>query len=62
MNAEIIISIIAVLIVLEGAIIAFNPNWTRRVFQKLARKNSSVRTLGIIEIIIGILLFLISVY
>ena len=58
---KIVISLIALLMIIEGAIVTFNPKFTQAITRKLLKNKNAFRTIGIIELIIGIVLFLLVV-
>ncbi len=59
MVLEIISLVFAMIFILEGAIVAFNPRWTKAITHKIMRNRDTIRTIGALELIAGfILLFL----
>ena len=60
MTLSIILAIIATLVILEGLFIATKPKESKKIFIKLA-KSKNLRTYGIIELIIGIVILLIAI-
>ncbi|PIN88846.1 hypothetical protein COU60_05485 [Candidatus Pacearchaeota archaeon CG10_big_fil_rev_8_21_14_0_10_34_76] len=54
-----IVTLIAFLLILEGAFITFNPRWIQKITRKLLKNKTTLRTLGVIELIIGLGLFLV---
>jgi len=55
-----ILAIIALLVILEGLFVAVNPKTTKKIMIKFA-KSKNLRTYGIIELIIGIVILLIAI-
>jgi len=60
MALSIILAIIAILVILEGLFIATKPKESKKIFIKFA-KSKNLRTYGIIELIIGIIILLVAV-
>ena len=60
MALSIILAIIAVLVILEGLFIAVYPKKTKSLLIKMA-KSKNLRTYGVIELIIGIIILLVAI-
>ena len=58
MTAKLILTIIAVLFIAEGAIVTFNPNWTKSITKKMIKKPNILRIIGITELVVGIILLI----
>lgn len=52
----VILAFISVLFIIEGSIVAFNPKWTKAITKKLMKNTDTLRTIGVIEIIIGLII------
>lgn len=61
MVLSIIVAIIGLLIIVEGFIVFVNPKWTKKMMLKMAKKQNRLRLIGFIELVVGVILFLIAV-
>tara|TARA_Y100000034_G_C6707733_1_gene312477 strand:- start:223 stop:417 length:195 start_codon:yes stop_codon:yes gene_type:complete len=60
MTASILLAIISVLIILEGLFVAVFPKKTKRLTNKFFKNPKKIKTIGLIELLIGIALFVLS--
>ncbi len=58
---KIVLSLIAFLMIIEGAIVTFNPKFTQSITKKLLKNKNAFRAIGMIELIIGLLLLLFAI-
>lgn len=58
---QIILLLIGVVLVIEGFVVSIDPKWVRSVTHKLLKNKSLVRTLGIIELIVGAIIFWLAI-
>jgi len=57
---NIILTIIAVLIILEGFFITLSPLKSKKIFIKIFKNEKLTRKLGLIEIIIGAIILIVA--
>tara|TARA_Y100000310_G_C20641846_1_gene794382 strand:+ start:141 stop:335 length:195 start_codon:yes stop_codon:yes gene_type:complete len=60
MTATLILAIISVLLILEGLFVAVFPKKTKKMTNKLFKNPKTIKSIGLIELIIGIALFALS--
>lgn len=62
MKTEVIITIISLLIIAEGFFVTFFPKRAKKILAEMSRNIKKIRNYGIIEMIAGIILLIISIY
>ena len=60
MGVSILLAIFGIIIVLEGAMVILYPDKTKKMLNKLSKNKTLLIKLGLIEVLIGILLLLLS--
>ena len=61
MGINLILFIIAVLIIADGLFIATNPKGAKKIMVSMGKKLKTLRIIGIVEFIVGIVLFVIAI-
>jgi uncharacterized protein YjeT (DUF2065 family) len=59
-TAATIVLIIAILLILEGLFVAIFPKKTKQLTNKLFKNPKTIKSVGLIELLIGIALFALS--
>ncbi len=62
MDEGLVLLIVVLLIVLEGLYIAFLPKNAKRIMIDISRNLNGLRLIGVIEIIIGLILFGVAIF
>ena len=61
MTAALILAIFATLFILEGLFVAVFPKKTKKITYKLLKNPKTIRSIGLIELLIGVALFVLSI-
>lgn len=60
MMIEAILAFLALIAIIEGILVFLNPLWAKTITNKLIRHSRTLKTMALIEVIIGVLLLWIA--